>query len=75
MSTSAETKYQTALLDSPRQLNLSPRVPIDLVGQMYDWKWMHVAATHLSRALGLRGTISAAAVKSIAAPKGLCWCS
>lgn len=54
----AETNYQTALLDLARQLNLSPRVPIDLVGQMYDWKWMPVSGAHLSRVVGLRGAIS-----------------
>ena len=57
----AETNYQTALLDLGRQLNIPPRVPLQLVGEMQDWQWMPCNGDHLSRVVGLRSVISNAA--------------
>lgn len=54
----AETNYQTSLLDLGRQLNIPPRVPMQLVGEMQDWQWMPATGPHLSRVVGLRSAIS-----------------
>ncbi|HEX7380068.1 MAG TPA: TolC family protein [Pirellulales bacterium] len=57
----AETNYRTSLLDLGRQLNLSPRVPLELAGDMRDWQWMPANGAHLSRVVGLRTVISSTA--------------
>ena len=64
----AETNYQTALLDLGRQLNIPPRVPLQLAGEMQDWQWMPATGAHLSRVVGLRSVISNTAdIETIAA--------
>ncbi|HXT60744.1 MAG TPA: TolC family protein [Pirellulales bacterium] len=64
----AETNYQTALLDLGRQLNLPPSAPLQLAGELQDWRWMPATGEHLSRVVGLRSVISNTAdVETIAA--------
>jgi outer membrane protein, heavy metal efflux system len=50
------------------QLNLPPRVPLQLVGEMQDWRWMPISGDHLSHVNGLRNAVSQTAdIESIAA--------